>query len=80
MSSWKRARAVTAADLELYEAVAATALEAIERIRVGELEHRLIEQFQERLLRVDQRAPVAALASRYRPTSRFSSAATGMTC
>ena len=49
---------------------AALALDALERVRASELEHRILERLQARLLEIDLRAPTATVAVRYQPSDK----------
>ena len=67
-TGWQERREIAPEAVEHCESVGAAAVEGIERIRIAAREHRLVQEFQERLLAVDRRAPTAAVAARYRPS------------
>ena len=66
-SAWKSARRFSDADISLYTSMAAAVSAAIERIRVADREHRILQEFQARLLEIDYRSTAGVVAARYRP-------------
>lgn len=66
-SAWKSARRFSGADVSLYSSMAGAVSGAIERIRVADREHRILQEFQARLLEIDYRSTTGVVAARYRP-------------
>jgi len=66
-SAWKAARRFSDADISLYTSMASAVGAAIERIRTGDREHRILQEFQARLLEIDYRSTIGVVAARYRP-------------
>jgi CheY-like chemotaxis protein/anti-sigma regulatory factor (Ser/Thr protein kinase) len=67
MTVWDAPRTVTAEDRRFLERTAAVVVDALERLRSLQVERRLVEELQERLLDVSIEAPVASIAVRYEP-------------
>ena len=70
VANWASSRRIHAEEVDLVQRFAALALDALERVRAGELEHRILEGLQARLLEIDLRAPTATVAVRYQPSDK----------
>ncbi len=66
-AAWKAPRRFSGADISLYTGMATAVGNAIERIRVADREHRVLQEFQARLLEIDYRSTAGVVAARYRP-------------
>jgi len=66
-AAWACPRRFTDADISLYTSMAGAVGNAIERIRVADREHRILQEFQARLLEIDYRSTTGVVAARYRP-------------
>ncbi len=66
-SAWKAPRRFSEADISLLTSMATAAGTAIERIRIADREHRILQEFQARLLEIDYRSTTGVVAARYRP-------------
>jgi signal transduction histidine kinase/DNA-binding response OmpR family regulator/serine phosphatase RsbU (regulator of sigma subunit) len=64
---WDAPRTITGDEQRFLERTAAVVVEALERLRSLQVEQRLVEELQERLLDVNLEAPVASIAVRYEP-------------
>ena len=68
-SIWSHPRTITDEEVAWYLRVATTVSDALQRLRLSEREHQMLREFQERLLTIDHRSPVAAVAVRYQPAN-----------
>jgi signal transduction histidine kinase/CheY-like chemotaxis protein len=68
-SVWTGPRTFSPAELSFYERAAAAVTDALERLRVAQREHRMFVTFQEQLLEIDHRTPVAVVGARYEAAS-----------
>jgi signal transduction histidine kinase/CheY-like chemotaxis protein len=66
-AAWKASRRFSVADISLLRSMATAAGAAIERIRIADREHRILQEFQARLLEIDYRSTTGVVAARYRP-------------
>ena len=65
--TWDAERPLPPDEVDQLEEIASLTLEALERLRAAQVEHRILERLQERLLEVDLRAPTATVSVRYQP-------------
>ncbi len=70
VANWASPRRIQAEEVDLVQRFAALALDALERVRASELEHRILERLQAQLLEIDLRAPTATVAVRYQPSNK----------
>ncbi len=67
---WDQPRRLSPDELELFERAAAAINDTLERLYVTEQEHRVLQEFQERLLDIDVRATSAVVTARYQPAGQ----------
>ena len=64
---WDEPRRLAPDEIELFERAAAAMNDTLERLYVTEQEHRVLQEFQERLLDIDVRTTSAVVTARYQP-------------